>query len=108
MNSVHTDFFELVKIDHRKRGFKNGKYMLEDIELSEAWEHFAESVQSVLEGKNPTQIKQRLIQLTNASLYVHEMLERDTTKPMACKIADERQKRLNDFAVTPRKVGINE
>lgn len=90
------EFQSLMKAAHEKLGVKKGKHMLEEAELGETWERFAKSVQNALAGANPTQIKQRLVQVANNVMYVHEMLEREDSKTGARKIAEARNQRMKE------------
>jgi len=90
------NFQQLMRNEHEKLGVKKGKHLLEEAELGETWELWAQSVQDALAGKNPAQIKQRLVQVANNTLYVYEMLDREDRKSAAFKIAEAREARRRE------------
>lgn len=93
INDAFDNFVQKMKDEHEKLGAKMSKHMLEDAELSEAWERFAKSVNHAIAGKNPKQIMLRMVQVADNAMYVYEMLDREDQKTGARKIAEAREKR---------------
>jgi len=96
-------FFDKVRAEHLALGVKKGTQMLNDTELGEVWDRFAKDVQNIINGKNPTQIEQRLTQLTASCVYLYEYMRREESKTTTYKLAEARKKRVNTF--TPKRIG---
>jgi hypothetical protein len=98
------NFVEKMKEEHDKLGAKMSKHMLENADLSEAWERFAKSVNHAIAGQNPKQIMLRMVQVADNAMYVYEMLDREDKKTGARKIAEAReQRRKQTMGFEPRQ-----
>lgn len=94
-----TPFIQMMKSEHNKRGAKLGKYYLEDMEVDEAWEMWATTVQNALTGKTPQELMRGMVNVANTAMYVHNMLEREDSKSVVRKLAEERKKRMDTLDV---------
>jgi hypothetical protein len=103
-NDIITAFTNKMKSEHNKRGVKLGRHYLEGMELSEAWDKFANTVQMALKnGSTPKDFMLGMVNVANDAMYVHAMLEREDGKTLVYKIAEERKKRVDTLNV--RRVG---
>jgi len=94
-STTHLDeFTELMEKLHERLGVKKGKYMLTEAELGEIWDAFAQSVQNMLNGANPTEIQTRSVQVANNCAYIYELMERQNKTTFASKLLQERKQRL--------------
>ena len=101
-NDQIESFALIMEAAHNKRPPSLSKYYMESMDVDEAWELWAKTVQDALKGANPQELMKGMVDVANTAMYVHNMLEREDSKSVVRKLAEARKARMGELNV--RKV----